>query len=115
MLIATYGSLKKGFYNHGALGTDAKLMGKSRVFGVMYTNGSYPKLYHAELQNELARSHEVEVYDISDKAYEGIYAMEIGAGYELDEIETKWGIAGIYYMPQSRFDEEDEWIEEYTH
>jgi gamma-glutamylcyclotransferase (GGCT)/AIG2-like uncharacterized protein YtfP len=126
-LVAVYGSLKKGFYNHHGLGEDKKHLGNITVRGVMYSNGAYPKLYHpinelvgalegglvARFVVELARDHVVEVYEISDKDYNSITQMEVGAGYTPEDIETPWGVATIYYMPHSNFHESDYWVESY--
>lgn len=123
MLIACYGSLKKGFYNHRALGEDAKFLGTSSVLGVMYSNGSYPKLYKPGistneadnfLREELERQHELEIYDISGSNYRDIRGMELGAGYEEEDIETEWGPTKIYWMPHQNFNEDDKWIESYS-
>lgn len=119
MLVAVYGSLKKGFYNHPALGADAEFLGNSSVIGVMYCNGSYPKLYHPDgygspFNEDLQRKHELEVYRIGDKAYQGIAMMEKGAGYTSERIDTPYGEATIYYMPHNRFSEHDYWIEAYV-
>lgn len=121
MLIATYGSLKKGFYNHNALGGDATFIGNSSVHGVMYWNGRYPKLYKvvnddydSPFRLPTERKHKLEIYDISDEAYNYIRIMEIGSGYEEEKIDTEWGSAIIYWMPHKYFDIDDEWIKEYA-
>lgn len=126
MLIACYGSLKRGFYNHGALGEDAEFLGTTTVRGVMYWNGVYPKLYHFDTEGDVdeangcsfcynsSKDHEVEIYKVNDRAYEYIKAMEVGAGYEPERLETEWGTATIYYMPHDNFNSDDEWIEGYT-
>lgn len=116
MLVAAYGSLKAGFYNHGAL-DGAQLLGKSWVYGVMYWNGSYPKLYkvgEGPLGYEHAAEHELEIYDVEEEAYNRIKVMELGAGYTEEEVETEWGPAKIYYMPENRFYDGDQWIVAYT-
>ncbi len=121
-LIACYGSLKKGFYNHKALGLDAEFLGTVPVWGVMYWNGSYPKLYKAngnfgtESLFDVSKQakHEVEIYRISPECAKVVSIMEEGAGYVAEEIETPYGAAVIYYMPHARFDSDDEWIPEYS-
>lgn len=124
-LVAVYGSLKKGFYNHAGLGHDAEFLGTSTVRGVMYSNGSYPKLYETNgslvdkggatpFQSRLERQHEIEVYRIHEDRYESITNMEIGAGYEPEQIQTPYGEATIYYMPHENFHEGDKWVEAYT-
>ena len=120
-LVAVYGSLKKGFYNHRGLGDDKEFLGRHSVRGVMYSNGSYPKLYHPQgkskhpLGYSLARFHELEVYRISDARFNAITQMEIGAGYTPEVIDTEFGPATIYYMPHRNFYEGDTWVEAYTH
>lgn len=121
-LIACYGSLKKGKYNHDGLGEGAEFMGDHSVRGVMYSNGSYPKLYHPmtgldetlqEIEGEETRDHALEVYNISDEAYRNIESMEIGAGYVTEQIETPYGTAAIWYMPHEHFSNTDKWVESY--
>lgn len=127
MLVACYGSLKKGYYNHGALGDDAEFLGKDSVRAVMYSNGAYPKLYKVELEADgegglnaeyvfdplNSRNHELEIYQVNDRAYKRIDQMELGAGYEAEQIDTEWGPATIYYMPHENFNSEDKWVEKY--
>lgn len=119
MLIACYGSLKKGYYNHEILGEDAKFLGRAEVKGVMYSNGSYPKLYRRSedmgslFGSEFEREHTIEIYDINKDAFKDIFSMEVGAGYRLEEVETPYGEAGIYYMPHEHFSSHDKWVEKY--
>lgn len=118
-LVAVYGSLKKGYYNHRALGEDAEFLGTDTVCGVMYNNGSYPKLYKIHPKNalpfpkSLSRDHVIEVYRISDEPYERITSMELGAGYAPEDIKTIYGMATIYYMPHENFWPGDEWVEQF--
>lgn len=122
MLIAVYGSLKKGQYNHAGLGDDAKFMGRTSVRAVMYWNGSYPKLFKTAQGNRsedhlfnanLERTHEVEVYDINKERFARILNMEHGAGYVSEEFDTPWGVSTIFWMPHSHFYDNDDWIAEY--
>ncbi len=116
-LIACYGSLKKGKYNHGALGEGAEFKGDHSIVGVMYSNGSYPKLYHVgdieQLASDKLHDHALEIYNVSDEAYKSINHMELGAGYEAEEIETPYGWATIWYMPHAHFSKSDKWVESY--
>lgn len=125
-LVAVYGSLKKGFYNHQGLGDDAEYLGNMTVNAVMYSNGSYPKIYHVgnfanevddfgtKFSSGLARDHEVEVYRITDARYASITRMEVGAGYVAEDIETPYGTATMYWMPHEHFYEHDHWVEAYV-
>lgn len=119
-LIACYGSLKKGYYNNPALGGDAEFMGEAAVRAVMYSNGSYPKLYHStghkvidQFDLSKTREHVLEVYNINEKAYRRIENMELGAGYVTETIETPYGEASIWYMPHEHFSSSDKWIDKY--
>lgn len=122
-LVAVYGSLKKGFYNHRGLGDDKEFLGNMTINGVMYSNGSYPKLYKSDgdandegvLAPSKARDHEVEVYRISERPFTGITRMEVGAGYTPEQIETPYGLATIYYMDHKNFYDGDHWVEAYKH
>ncbi len=119
-LVAVYGSLKKGQYNHDGLGQDAEHLGNMTVRGVMYSNGSYPKLYRTDEDQTFEafnqgkeRDHAVEVYSLNENRYESITNMEVGAGYEPGVIDTPYGPATLYWMPHSRFNEYDHWVEAY--
>lgn len=117
-LIACYGSLKKGYYNHGWLGEGAEFKGIYSVRGVMYSNGAYPKLYKIDPEslketNLRERDYVVEVYEISEPKFNGIEMMELGAGYVTEHIETPYGLAAIWYMPHERFSSHDKWVESY--
>lgn len=119
MLLAAYGSLKKGYYNHGWL-EGAEFLGTSTVRGVMYSNGSYPKLYHQHddkstdsFLDRYERTHVIEVYRVTEEQYEPIESMELGAGYVVEEIDTEWGKAKIFYMPHENFSSHDTWVEKY--
>ncbi len=129
-LVAVYGSLKKGFYNHRGLGDDKEFLGGMAVDGVMYSNGSYPKLYKPDSECKCqasdfacdssfcmnkARVHDIEVYRINARRFESITSMEVGAGYTPEQIETPWGPATIYYMDHKNFYDGDHWVEAYKH
>jgi len=119
-LVAVYGSLKKGFYNHYMLGEDKELRGKSTVHGVMYLCGTYPRLFHVAKDDNhafgtlLESQHEVEVYSINDSAYERIRGMEIGARYTEETLLTDWGEAKIYWADTDSFRDSYRWIKAYT-
>ena len=116
--VAVYGSLKRGFYNHEGLGEDANFLGTDTVSGVMHLRGSYPTLTAWEDlpddEKKMERDHIIEVYEISDEAFEGIEAMEHGAGYVTELLNTRYGTAHIYMMPAGNLRQSDKWIEAYT-
>lgn len=112
MLIGAYGSLKEGFYNHGALGLTAKLVGKSSVKGVMHLRGSYPVLVHGKGDDAL--EHELEIYNISESAFNRIHHMELMAGYVEEELKTPFGVVTMWWMPKEGLTDYDKWIPAYT-
>lgn len=116
MLVAAYGSLKKGFYNHGVLGAGAKFLGLGKVTGVMHLRWSYPTLTPPgdKFPKELEREHVLEIYDVTMDAYRRIENMELGAGYDVATVETDWGLAKIFYMPFEGVTEKDKYIEAYS-
>lgn len=66
--IATYGSLKKGFYNHTRLGQNQTLIKKDKVKGYMYLANGYPLLFKEKpSENAILAEHEIEIYEITKK------------------------------------------------
>lgn len=118
ILIATYGSLRKGFSNHYWLGKNPKLIGINKIFGVMYLNGSYPHLYHTKgdpfFNKNLEREHIIELYKISEENFKDINDMEISADYVLEEVLTTFGQAKIWFNPHTVLPDNLEWIPAYT-
>ena len=112
-LIAVYGSLRKGFFNHKIL-EGAQFLGTDSVEGIMYWNGKYPKLYHPNGDNnERSNEHVVEIYNLPDSLFDSINRVEIGAGYIPEVFPTQWGDATMWWMPQEHFNAGDEWIASY--
>lgn len=109
MLIATYGSLKRGFHNHNRCGEQI-YVGDMAVTGVMtLVARSYPIL----VLHDEGDTHDVEVFKVDDITFQQINNMELGAGYHAINIATPYGEAVMwvydlinqYGMP----------IEKYTH
>ena len=133
VLIATYGSLRKGFHNHICMGENPTFKGNDDVFGVMYlAYSSYPHLYHESnkaysvdpegtrtlpFRKSMSRPHRIEIYEIDKQNFEMINRMEIGAGYEPEIIDTEFGKATIWFTippKNSWFPNNLKWIEAYT-
>ena len=98
-LVAVYGSLKKGFYNHPWLeGSD--FVGYGSIGGFMYLCGSYPRLFtHKPKGDPLDHpllAHTLELYSVPRGVYDSIESMEMGAGYYTEEINTKYGPAIVF-------------------
>ena len=95
MLIATYGSLKRGKYNHGRMGPQ-EYKGDAAVAGFqLFVSQNCP--YPCVVRDALA-SVVVEVFDVSDSAYRRLCWMEEGAGYKAATIPTQYGAATIWYQ-----------------
>ena len=88
-IVAVYGSLKKGFYNHPGLGTNKRFVGYSAVNGgMLLRHNSYPVLYKPTEKKKKAevKSHVVELYEIEASNFRSITIMEEGAGYYAEEV-----------------------------
>lgn len=93
-LIATYGSLKRGFYNHGRCG-EQHFIGETKIKGHMtLVHGAYPQLVLSEEGPE----HDVEVFLVDDLTYQQIHYMELGAGYTEIYINTPYGEAAMWVI-----------------
>lgn len=107
MIIATYGSLKEGAYNHKRLLDGLKPIGHSTIDGAMYLVAKqYPALLHADDctadNTKDVRIHEVELFDVTPEVYERIFGMEVGSGYyarveQFNDREASF-LATIYYI-----------------
>ena len=91
-LIATYGSLKRGFHNHNRCGEQV-FVGETKIKGEMtLVYNSYPQLY----LNEDGDEHEVEVFMVDALTFTMINDMELGAGYTPVHILTPFGEATMW-------------------
>lgn len=97
MLLAVYGTLRKGDGNHRLLYKHEPLV-IERVEGFEMFNlgGAYP--YIARGGDDIT----VEVYDITPEVLAPIERMERGAGYEMCKVKTTVGIANIFYFDEKR-------------
>jgi gamma-glutamylcyclotransferase (GGCT)/AIG2-like uncharacterized protein YtfP len=95
MLIAVYGSLREGCYNHLFFLQGAEKKGVTTTPGRLYNFGAYPAL----TKDATSFSVECEIYEVDDLTYKSIDSMEKGAGYFEGHIQTKWGDAAIWYYP----------------
>ncbi len=89
-IIGTYGSLKKGCYNHTRFAMDksAKYLGSTKIIGAMdLMMGSYPRLYPEGYYKEKETSHDLEVYEITDSLFGVLDEMEHGAGYQQHTVD----------------------------
>lgn len=121
-IIAVYGSLKQGAYNHPRL-HGAKFIGTSTITGAMYLVAqSYPGLILLEDftgSTSNLNDHEIQLYAVDKETYDNISMMERGAGYKpaektfrLLEDPEKTVKATIYAMEE--YPGEREWITAYN-
>lgn len=94
MKIATYGSLKRGEYNHGRMGPQ-NFLGVETVRG--YSIFTHPQVPYPCAIKDTDSGIEVEVFDVSQRAFDMLDNMELGAGYRPVTIETKFGSAIMWY------------------
>ena len=86
MIIFCYGTLKRGFYNHQWLGEN-KYFGGLYLNGYrMYTNGIYPAIVKSDNQDDVIYG---ELYEIDKNVFDPIIRMELGANYNMEEIDIE--------------------------
>jgi gamma-glutamylaminecyclotransferase len=96
MLVAVYGTLRKGFGNNALLRT-SKFLGTERTSADwtmhVFTGGIVPVIVPGE------SSITVEVYEITDNTLENLDFLEgYPHGYSRKLIKTSYGDAWIYFM-----------------
>ena len=114
MLMAVYGTLRKGNGNFKYFLKDKKCLGTIKVEGFkMYNLGFYPCIVPTKNKKDIIT---VEVYKLDDEkdkdTINSINGMERGAGYLIGEVETKFGKALYYYypyIPESECIEHGDW------
>jgi len=114
--LAVFGSLKKGFFNHGIL-KDCPKVDEGTVRGAMYLCYSYPHLYReeAKLDPALYRDHGVEIYEVPQNTFQRIEAMERGAGYNTHIKVINGQPAYIFFTDDNaRSHEHLPWLESFT-
>ena len=96
-LIAVYGTLRKGDYNHRYLrGHDPVSIERVQGFEMYNLGGAYP--YVARGGDDIT----VEVYDVPADVFARISGMETGAGYETCKVKTVPGLADMFYFDEKR-------------
>jgi gamma-glutamylaminecyclotransferase len=102
MNIFVYGTLKKGYHNHGYLeGSTFLGFAKTEPIYTMHSNKYYPIV-----QRRGTTPISGEVYKVEEKALPAIFALEGYTGtkghpdnwYDTDVIETEFGKASIFVM-----------------
>lgn len=98
MLIAVYGTLRKGDYNHDRYLREYEPLVTERVDGFELYNmgGSYPYIARG------ADSITVEIYDVPPEVLAPIESMERGAGYDMVKCKTTLGMADIFCMTEEQ-------------
>lgn len=86
--IAVYGTLRKGMPLHYVIaGGNGKFVGFDWIDGFEMYALRYPWAVHGN--GKIL----VEVYDVDEEIFDTIDRIESGAGYDLEEVETKYGKA----------------------
>lgn len=100
MLLAVYGTLRKGDHNDGFLdGYQPVATERVEGFEMFHFGGSYP--YIARGADDIT----VEVYDVPPEVVVPIERMERGAGYDMGKAKTSLGLADIFVMTEERHSE----------
>ena len=87
--IATYGSLKQGFYNHQRLGQNQTIIKKDKVTGYMFLANGYPLLFkNKPSENAILADHEIEIYEVTKEAEQNIDRIE-ALQYNKEIFETE--------------------------
>lgn len=102
-IIAVYGTLKKGYYNHLLIRESGTYLGTYTVKGAMQMIGlSYPMLFEKG-----DKEYECEVYRIPAEVFQLVESMEHGAGYYTKILKTQeYGDIHIYFGEEGRFSED---------
>lgn len=100
--VAVYGSLRKGFGNHGRL-RNAKYLGTTKTVRpfAMYSLGGFPMV---QLDGEKIAPITVEIYDCDEETMQGLDMLEGYRGpgksnfYDRSEVDTEMGTVLIYHI-----------------
>lgn len=89
---ASYGSLRKGFWNHDRFGLGEPIA-TSTIRGKMFVNPNlgYPYLFSEPFEKE----YKVEIYEVSESVYQMIDGMEQGSGYYPEQVLFDVEIDGV--------------------
>lgn len=98
MKIAVYGSLKRGKYNHGRMGPQ-EFIGESVIGG--YALYIHEMLPYPCVVPEDGAGVMVEVFEVTDRAFQMLDNMERGAGYAPVTVVTKYGPAIMWFKKSS--------------
>jgi gamma-glutamylcyclotransferase (GGCT)/AIG2-like uncharacterized protein YtfP len=96
MLIAVYGSLRRGEFNHRPFAGYLRHAGTERLSGYdMYSLGYYPAVKRG------SGSIVVDLFNVDDKSIvRRLHFMELSAGYSAEFADTSVGLATIWLMNQ---------------
>ena len=108
-----YGTLKKGFYNHGYLGK-ARLIGTAILRGYdMYTNGGFPYItkgdgvVHGEVY-EVTNEHDIKNIRMLESGSDETDVTIVFDGNSLEDEYEVSSTAKAYTFPEKR--ESDRWV-----
>jgi gamma-glutamylaminecyclotransferase len=100
MLIAVYGTLRKGFWNHSLI-EKSRFIGEAKTepeWKMIVTRGEFPVIVPGNTGIV------IEVYDISRETMHHVDALEgYPAWYNRKLIKTPYGDAWIYFMKEYSF------------
>ena len=96
-LVAVYGSLKKGFGNHGLL-TNAEFLGEDAIKGWrMLHLGGFPGIIDGNDEEAI----HIELYKVDEGEFERLDMLEgFPSFYNRKKVPTSQGDAWIYYLSE---------------
>ena len=99
MLVAVYGSLRKGLGNHYLL-EDATYLGTTTTQGfTMYSLGGFPYIKPSSNSSDII----IEVYKVTPEEFTRLDRLEgYPRFYDRKEIKTEFGTAWIYFIDEHR-------------
>lgn len=91
---AFYGSLRKGMYNYEAAKGSMEYIGTETISGFkLFSLGAYPCVIRSDNEEDTLV---VDLFTVTGPRERSIHNMEIGAGYNYEEVEINGQMFGIY-------------------
>lgn len=97
--VAFYGSLRKGCYNYERFKDGLTEKGQSVISGFrLYSLGAYPCIIRSDNPEDKVV---VDLFEADEATFNRIHRMELGAGYDAEEVELNNENYVIYTFPPS--------------
>lgn len=98
-LYAFYGSLRNGMYNHAYMSSGMEYQKTTEITGFkLYSLGSYPCVIKTGNTDDKLT---IDLFTVTGNMESRIHNMELGAGYDYEEIQVDGESYGIYVYDSS--------------